>query len=487
MFCAGYFKTVFFGTDMGNKHVCLIHTPVDNHYKDSDSQYAPPLALISLANFLHKNNDVKVSILDGSTICSIDEINKFIIDEQPDIIGQSVQLISYRNSLQIASVGKEIGATTILGGHHATQLAEQIISNQHFIIDYVVIGDGEEALSKIASSCNKECIQNLVYFANGNVIKNKRVNIPIGRMQTIDYSSVDCELYDRLIKNYTFSNNGKTIRRYLRFFSHKGCANRKNSSGCIFCGRSDIGIRFKSPKKYWEEILSIVIKHKADYIFDVGDDFLFNKKWIEEVAKSKPDIDAPYQIGIFGRANRIDKDIAPFLKKIGIQDVVIGFESGDDEILSACDKKNSNSVININAAEVLFSNEIDVCASFVLGLPNETDKTIGKTIECAERIVKIALKEMLRHPREMVANLIEPHPGSKIFNALKKEYPEKYIHNDILDLEEMQRDYFRIFFKCDTLKKYNSFRRKLKDAADIIHSFVPFTDSHGWTKNELKS
>ena len=75
-------------------HVCLVFTPIDKKYKDALTHYSPPLGLVALANFIHSMDaDVKISILDGSVMYSIEQIIEFIEHEKPDFVGQSVQLI----------------------------------------------------------------------------------------------------------------------------------------------------------------------------------------------------------------------------------------------------------------------------------------------------------------------------------------------------------------------------------------------------------
>ena len=189
-------------------------------------------------------------------------------------------------------------------------------------------------------------------------------------------------------------------------------------------------------------------------------------------------------IGIFGRANRVTPDIAHALRVIGISDVVIGFESGNAEILRECNKRNTTPDINIQAAEYLFSEGIDICASFVLGLPGENAQTLQDTINCAETIVDLAVKLMGRQPREMVANLIELSPGSPAYQTILAAMPAKYYNNDMLFLEELQRDYFRCYFGLDSERDYQNFRRMLCETAHEIHNLVPYSDPQGWLNSE---
>jgi len=467
------------------KHLCLIFTPIDKYYRDALTHFAPPLGLVSIANYVKSMEpNVKITILDGSVTHCMNEIIEFIYKEKPDIVGQSIQLISYKNALLIAKHAKGIGITNVVGGHHATMISDAIAINQVHLIDYVVTGDGEESILAILRDKGKINVPNIVFSENGSLIKTKKSHFDIKKSEPIDYSIISLEPYQKLLKKTTF-NNYDLSGNYLRIFSHKGCANRGNSNGCFFCGRADRGVRFKTPDQFWQDISNAIETHGADYIFDVGDDFAFSNKWVSEVASKKPTFKQNFQLGIFGRANRINDKIAKCLANIGVKDVVIGFESFDKKILQMCNKKNTTPNDNYIAAEMLFRNGIDVCASFVLGLIGENESTLSKTVKGAEKIVDLAIKILKRPPREMVANLIEPTPGSPAFKELAKAFPEKYYLKDNLSLEEIQRDYFLHFFNLDSYHSYEKFRKRLSTFANEIHSLVAFSDPQGWFNNEI--
>ncbi len=467
------------------EHIALIFTPIDIKYKDALTHYAPPLGLVALANYIgEKLPEVKISILDGSVVHSLESIIEFIENEKPDIVAQSIQHISYENALIIARHAHGINAINVLGGQHATQLADAIVYNQEGLIDYVSIEDGEESMVGLIMEKPIESIPNLVMCKHGNITQTGYFQLDLNSVPKLDYSMVDFAPYKALLKNTNFTSPNP-ITNYLRVYSHKGCGNRENSVGCLFCGRADKGVRFKTPETFWEEIKTCVDVYKADYIFDVGDDFLYSHEWVAKVAGSRPQIQNKFELGIFARANRVNTQIASGVKKIGVSDVVIGFESGDEEVLRLCNKRDTSPEISIFAADTLASAGIDITASFVLGLPGENSKSLKNTIDCAHRIVDIITLKLGRPPREMVGNLIEPSPGSTAHRALIKAYPHKYYLKDFIPLEEMQRDYFKHYFGLETPASYARFRKELNRAAQEIHSLVGFSDAQGWLSSEV--
>lgn len=462
--------------------VALVFTPIDGKYQDALTHYAPSLGLIALENFLYPRG-ISSTILDGSVVFSQDRLIAWLLETKPHFVGQSVQLISYSNALDIAAVVHSYGGINILGGHHATQMADAILHNHGKLIDYVIVGDGEAAWYNLLSDQDIRDTPNLVYFDKGHIQHNKIVELDLDELPTLDYTRTNLRPYQDNLRKSNFSRNNYT--NYLRVYSHKGCGNRLNGEGCVFCGRADCNVRFKSVARYWEEVKHCVNMQHADYIFDVGDDFLYSHNYLTDLVDAKPENLGNYELGIFGRANRINGQVARQLRLIGTSDVTIGFESGDEDVLRNCNKAFSSPQQNIVAADLLTTEGIEITASYVLGLPGETKASLANTIENAKRIVKMTTDRMGRPPKELVANLLEPSPGSPAFKNLVRAYPDKYYLKDDLDLEQMQRDYFRFYFGLNDMKKYRSFRKMLRDAAQEIHSMVSFSDAQGWLSEEL--
>lgn len=467
------------------KSLFLIFTPIDQRYKDADTHYSPSLTLVSLLNYLTIHfPDLDIKLLDGSIIFTQEEILAEIERSRPDVVAQSIQLISYRNALEIAKLAKKVGATTIVGGHQATQMRREIVKNQAGVIDFVVFGDGEIPLLALLDGSDVDSIPNIAYQSGGRYRENPPFRMPMGLVPVTDYSGIDLTEYRRLLVNSEFNKDAS--QTFLRIYSHKGCANRGNSTACCFCGRADQGVRLKTPKQYWDDILSVVNQNGADYVFDVGDDLLVSTSWLETLVAARPDNLRPYKVGVFGRANRVTAHKCQLLNRLSVTDVVIGFETGDENVMLNVGKKNTDVDTSVRAARLLFEHGIDVCASFVLGLPGECHRSLDATLHVAEDIVTASFRYRSVAPRELVANLIEPSPGSPVFRATCANFPLKYKGQDQIELSEIQYDYFRTFFGLTKYSEYEDFRGRLRDTALQMHRLVEFSDSQGWSQHELQ-
>jgi len=465
-------------------HVCLIFTPIDRKYRNA-FQYTPPLGLVALENFIHRlNPKVRITILDGGPIHSLDEIIEFIEKERPDFVGQSVMHKSYENALIIADYARQYGAKNIFGGHHISQLCDAIAFRQSALVDYVVYGDGEMALWKIINNSPLEEIPNLAINDNGTIRKTPAYVLDLNDSPLLDYSNIDLSPYMQLLElnNSSSGLDSGSISNYMRVYSHKGCGNRIDGKGCLFCGRYDSVLRFKPPEKYWQEMSYVVDSCNADYVFDVGDDLLYNVDWLRKAAETKPVFKNEFRFGIFGRAIGVTKESVDLLRKIGVEDVAIGFESGDERVLRKSNKRNTTPLTNIAAAKELFQSGIIAHVHYVLGLPGEDKSSLRKTVDDARAIAELSMSILGSVPGEIVANLIEPCPGSPIYRALTRAYPDKYLYNDRLSLDELQRDYFRHFFNLESQESYLSFRNELALIAREIMNGAPDSGAQGWTE-----
>lgn len=462
------------------RNILLVYPPMDDCYYHVGVNDSPPLGLVALHNFALRNlnGKVNIEIIDGEnndkeSILSLLGKNKY------DLVGLQPMMASYRNSLEIIKRAKEEGSTTIFGGHHATQLAGNIIKNQRHILDYIVSGDGEDAFLKLIKGENPKTINNLAYWHDGGVIINENKNINIDQSKILYFDN-------RLLNQYKMGEYERGSAKSFRAFSHKGCNNRLNSQYCFFCGRADRGFRLKSPDIYLQEIDYLVTICNAMYIFDIGDDFLQDKEWLKNIVELKknryPHINP--KMKIFARANRIDHETVELMKKLNITEVAIGFESGSDRILRNI-SKYTTAKQNLDAARLLFSNKIDTIASYVLGLPGEDSDSLEETYTQAMRVRDLAVRYLGSIPQEIIGNIIEINPGSPAFNILAKAYPEKYEVKDILDIKETQNDYFKLFFSVKPSENINKLRINLAQYCYKINILGKYTYPAGLLKDDM--
>lgn len=465
--------------------IALINAPIDTKYQDSTSLFCPPLGLMSIKAFLEERNpEMEVLLLDGMVLTTdeiINKMNKF----HPNVVGVSIQLLSYKNALKICHEAKRPNRRIFVGGHHATQMARKIITNRHNIIDCVVCGDGEDAVNRI---CNWEEIEKISGIVCWDSTSDKCfINPP--KLCDLDdlpnpYSAKNID-YTPYIRNLKKSNFSQKTGKYYRIYSHKGCRFRDEGKRCVFCGRADEGYRFFSVNRFFNDLSQMDI-NEQDFVFDVGDDLSGNLQWlkcaINYVNEKSPILP---KFGIFGRGDEITAESSSLLRQLGVVDVTMGVETGDNNVLVKSGKDINGTGVFYQSAKILFENGIGLTPSYVLGLPGETSHSLHNTVKHAIVLKELSMSLLGSPPGEMVANLLEPIPGSAAFKLLERELPHKYMTEDILELEAMQRDYFCTVFSMD-IPAYKNFRKELIKAGKTINNLVAFSDPQGWMRNELK-
>jgi anaerobic magnesium-protoporphyrin IX monomethyl ester cyclase len=465
------------------KKLLLVHSPIDaTNYADAKQHYAPSQGLIALRTFIRQScPDVEVQFLDG-TFLDTDTIIKCILRDRPDWVGQSIQQLSYGQALAIARAAKESGARNVFGGQHATQLAAEIMANQHDIVDVVIRHDGEIPMAMLCHDVPYSQIANATYW-DGAVSHNFAIDWKLDIYPLPDYDGIDLAPY---VECYTRRLQLPSPRTFLRTHSHKGCGNRYGSHACYFCGRADRSVRFKDPSRYVRELIELRSRWGAGSVFDTGDDIAYSKAWLESVARQIEHSDLELDLGCFGRTCKlVDPEVPQLLRRMGVSNIIIGFESGDPAVLNRCGKGGVTPEDNLVAAANLFDSGIDVCASYVIGLPGENEATLRRTYENAQQLLDVAQKRLGRRPYELVANFFEPSPGSPAFRRVKQANPEKYEGQDVLDLEEVQYDYFKSHWALSSPSAVREFRRLLVEWAMRINSLTAESDSQGFRAEEV--
>ena len=100
---------------------------------------------------------------------------------QPDLVGLSAMAWQYDTCVKVARLVRSLcpQAKIVLGGYHATLMAEEIaVSPEAEVIDFIVRGEGEEAcrrlVNALAGKDRFEAILSLSYKSNGKFVHNER-------------------------------------------------------------------------------------------------------------------------------------------------------------------------------------------------------------------------------------------------------------------------------------------------------------------------
>ncbi|WP_227461063.1 hopanoid biosynthesis associated radical SAM protein HpnJ [Cupriavidus pauculus] len=203
---------------------------------------------------------------------------------------------------------------------------------------------------------------------------------------------------DLKIRNYFI---GYLLHPYVSIYTGRGCRSR-----CTFClwpqtvgGRR---YRTRSAQSVIDEVRWIKenMPEVREIMFD-DDTFTDFKPRVEEIARGLGEIGLPWSCN--AKAN-VPYDTLKIMKENGLRLLLVGYESGDDQILLNI-KKGLRTDIARRFTEDCRKLGIQIHGTFILGLPGETRETIEKTIAYAKEI----------NPHTIQVSLAAPYPGTTLY------------------------------------------------------------------------
>ena len=400
--------------------ISLIFPPNSIEYKDivwSDKEIPQPpqTAPVELAAYINQYSP-KTEILSispekptrqGFEQRTDEEILAFC--ENSDIVGFTCLFTNQEYAQNLAKRLKEINPAIqiVLGGPNVSNryMAKRVLEKTS--IDYVVIGDGEEALLALVEEKQLKSIPNLAYRRDNKIIfnPNKNVNlnsIPIwdpgdsldGRVILETYYNRNSELYRRLIKT-----EDRTPGE-IGVFSRKGCAKASGELGnkpglCNFCtsGRNPKS-RVMNPRNFWRQILFLYDKYGlqdffiADNIFGVNLEEVIGFENVKRDMGISDDINFraySYPSVLLGE-NGIQ--IAQSLRRIGITNIFLGVENFDKNILARANKEYVSPEQVSKSIEILGNSGIDTYLPLLLGLLGESNESLELNKKEFKKLIK---------------------------------------------------------------------------------------------------
>ena len=257
-------------------------------------------------------------------------------------------------------------------------------------IDFVVRGEFDHALLEFAEGKPLPEIRGVSFRQNGVVVHNP----PRPELQTEDLDRLPfvTDVYARnlAIEKY---NIPFLLWPYVSFYTSRGCP-----ALCTFClwpqTLSGHGWRVRSADSVIEEVRqALTLFPQAKELFFDDDTFNIRKERVLELCRRfKP-------LGFRWSCNaRVhgDYETLAAMADAGLRLLVVGFESGDPQIL-----KNIKKGTTLEMARMFVKNckelGIAIHGDFVIGLPGETSETIRRTMEFARELDTETIQVSVAH------------------------------------------------------------------------------------------
>jgi radical SAM superfamily enzyme YgiQ (UPF0313 family) len=356
-----------------------------------------------LASYL-VNKGKKVKILDEGLDPVTPDVLRDEVQglEKPYVFGISSVTANIARAYELTRMIKDIfpDSFVVMGGIHPTVCPQEAFENS--LVDVVVRGQGEIPMNVLYERLKKgegyADIPSITYRnKEGKIISNP--NGPF--LKDLN----ECGLFP-------FHLFEKNLNRYHLGFIMvtRGCPYE-----CIFCSARSITGRsylILSPENVIKQLDVYIKEYKQQYLYFMDDIFGMNKKWLKEVCDRMCDA-GYYKTTKFScslRSDCVDEEVMQWLKRAGFVLINFGIETVTNRLLDLL-KKNETVEQHERAIELTKKYGMRVGATFILGLPTETD-------EEREANYTFAVKTKIDFAR---FNNAACYPGTELYDIAKKE------------------------------------------------------------------
>lgn len=308
----------------------------------------------------------------------------------------------FPGDIRLAAKIKEVNPQIKIAfvGPHVSVLPERSLKECR-VMDFIVRKEFDHAVVEYANGKPREEILGISYMKNGSVVHN--ADRP--ELQDLDSLPHVTEVYKRDL-DVTRYNVPFLLYPYVSLYTTRGCP-----AQCTFClwpqtlsghpwrkrSSDDVAREMARAKELWPEV--------REFFFD-DDTFNIQKaRTVELCAKLKP-------LGLtWSCTSRVTTDYETLkaMKEAGCRLLIVGFESGDQQIL-----KNIKKGATIERARQFTKDchklGLVIHGDFIIGLPGETRETIEKSIAFAKELDVETIQVSVAHA----------YPGTELYDYAMK-------------------------------------------------------------------
>lgn len=307
-----------------------------------------------------------------------DKIERRMARFRPDLVGITSVTLNHHIAAGIADVVRKCDGRVpiVMGGPHVSFEIEGSFRDLP-ALDYIGIGEGEHTMVELARALGGRMdlrdVRGLALRepGTGHIVKTA------ARPLEDDLDTLPNPARDLV-----------PLARYLAFDSHASVVTSRGCPySCIFCsapawtGRS---VRYRTPSLCVDEIEELSRLGFTEITIE-DDLFTLYRKHFLAVCGELVRRNTGIRWNAFSRVDTISPEIVQTMAKAGCQAICFGVESGNQEILDLV-KKKSNLHLVKEAMRMTQDAGISALASFIIGLPGETEETLRKTVEFANEL-----------------------------------------------------------------------------------------------------
>jgi len=311
---------------------------------------------------------------------------------------------SLKNDCKVAEAIKQQKPETKIGfvGAHAAVLPTETLKAST-AIDWVGRKEFDYTCKEVAEGRELSTIAGLSYKdkKDGKIRHNPEREL----IENLDALPWMADIYRRDVDVQKYYN-GYLNHPYMSLYTGRGCP-----AQCTFClWPQTIGghkYRVRSAQNVADEMayLKKLFPDVKEYFFD-DDTFTANLPRAREIAKKIAPLGMMWSCN--SRAN-LDYDNIKLLKDNGLRLFLVGYESGNDDILTRIKKGVTTDEMR-RFTKACHQAGVIIHGTFILGLPVETKETIQQTLDFAKELDVFSIQ----------VSLAAPYPGTELYEQARQ-------------------------------------------------------------------
>jgi hopanoid biosynthesis associated radical SAM protein HpnJ len=309
---------------------------------------------------------------------------------------------SLKNDCKVAEAIKAQRPETRIGfvGAHTAVLPTETLKASP-AIDWVGRKEFDFTCKEVCEDRPLETISGLSFRKEGKIIHNPEREL-IHNMDALPWVA-DVYKRDLEIEKYFI---GYLMHPYISMYTGRGCP-----AQCTFClWPQTIGghkYRVRSAENVAAEMayMKQLFPQVREFFFD-DDTFTANLPRAREIAKKLAPLGLTWSCN--SRAN-LDEDTIRFFKDCGLRLFLVGYESGNDDILKRIKKGVTTDEMR-RFTKACHRAGVVIHGTFILGLPVETPETIEQTMRFAQDLDVFSMQ----------VSLAAPYPGTELYEMARQ-------------------------------------------------------------------
>ena len=315
---------------------------------------------------------------------TVDEIVTELRDFDPGLVVVSTSTPSIYNDVEVAATIKDNlrKAFIVLVGVHVSALPKETLA-LNAAIDGVAIGEYEHIIADLAEYLEErrslEEVAGLAYRDEHTVMVNSPRK-PVAQLDEIPWVS---RTYKEFLnyRNYFYSGN---LYPLVVFNASRGCPHR-----CSFCvyPQTFTGHRilYRSAGDVVDEMEYVVreLSPLGEFMFE-DDTLTVSKKQTMEFAEEILRRNVEVRWSCNARV-QLDLETMRLMKRSGCRSLLVGFESGSQDVLNGMRKGNKLELYERFMQDTRKAGLL-VNGTFLVGCPGETEETMRETLELAKTL-----------------------------------------------------------------------------------------------------